>query len=96
VSLVPGSSAAIEEQLSRLQELAQARVDTALTCGTPWLADAGLDALDKIRVLRATAKVNLALLPTGGQLREHLGADWVDLHGDIYDLVVNIGRNLEG
>ena len=92
---MPSSSTAIEEQLSRLQELAQARVDTAITCGTPWLADAGLDALDKIRVLRTTARVNLALLPSGGQLREHLGADWVDLHGDIYDLVLSIGRNLE-
>jgi hypothetical protein len=92
---VPSSSAAIEEQLSRLQELAQARVDTALTCGTPWLADAGLDAIDKIRLLRTTVKINLALLPSGGRLREHLGADWVDLHGDIYDLVLSIGRNLE-
>jgi hypothetical protein len=92
---VPSSSTAIEDQLSRLQELAQARVNTALTCGTPWLADTGLDALDKIRVLRATAKVDLALLPSGGQLREHLGTGWVDLHGDIYDLVLSIGRNLE-
>ena len=92
---MPGSSTAIEEQLARLQELTQSRVNTALTCGTPWLADAGLDALDKIRTLRATAKVNLALLPAGAHLREHLGADWVDLHGDIYDLVLSIGRNLE-
>jgi hypothetical protein len=92
---VPSVSTAIEEQLSRLQDLAQARVDSALACGTPWLADAGLDALDKIRVLRATAKVNVALLPVGGRLREHLGADWVDLNGDIYDLVVSIGRSLE-
>ena len=92
---MPNSSTAIEEQLTRLHDLAQARVDSALTCGTPWLADAGLDALDKIRVLRTTARVNLALLPSGGQLREHLGADWVDLHGDIYDLVLSIERNLE-
>ena len=92
---MPNSSTTIEEQLSRLQELAQARVDTAITCGTPWLADAGLDALEKIRVLRATAIVNLVLVPSGGHLREHLGADWVDLHSDIYDLVLSIGRNLE-
>jgi hypothetical protein len=93
---VPEPVTAIEEQLLRLQELTQAAVDTSLSCGTPWIADASLDALEKIRVLRATARVNLGLLPSGQALREHLGADWVDLHGVIVDLVLAIGRRLSG
>jgi hypothetical protein len=84
---------AIDEQLQRLQELAQAAANESLRSLT-WYADLQLEAVEKIRVLRATAKVNLALLPKGDDLRLHLGANWVDLDGKIYALVQQIGREL--
>jgi hypothetical protein len=85
---------AIDEQLERLQKLAQAVANHSLR-GLTWYADLSLDAVEKIRVLRATAKVNLALLPKGDDLRLHLGANWVDLDEEIYALVLRIGRELE-
>ena len=84
----------IDEQLQRLQELAQSVANQSLP-GLHWYADLALDAVEKIRVLRATAKVNLALLPKGDDLRLHLGANWVDLDEDVYALVLAIGRELE-
>jgi len=84
---VPALASSIEEQLQRLQELAQAAVDDELPSAPQWINDASLDALDKIRVLRATARVNLALIPVGKDLRAHLGENWVDLHEEIYQLV---------
>jgi hypothetical protein len=84
----------IDEQLQRLQELAQSVANQSLP-GLQWYADLSLDAVEKIRVLRAMAKVNLALLPKGDDLRLHLGANWVDLDEDIYALVLAIGRELE-
>ena len=83
----------IDEQLQRLQELAQEVANQSLP-GLPWYADLSLDAVEKIRVLRATAKVNLALLPRGDDLRLHLGANWVDLDEDVYALVQEISREL--
>jgi hypothetical protein len=80
-------ASSIEDQLRLLQELAQAALDDGLPSAPQWINDASLDALDKIRVLRATARVNLALVPVGEDLREHLGANWVDLHGEIFRLV---------
>src|SRR5688572_3376198 len=72
VSLVPGDPSSIEEKLQLLQELAQAALDDELPNARQWINDASLDALDKIRVLRATARVNLALIPVGQELRAHL------------------------
>ena len=76
----------------RLQELAQVALDAELPNAPQWINDASLDALDKIRVLRATARVNLALVPVGEALRAHLGENWVDLHEDIYYLVKGSAR----
>ena len=84
---MPALASSIEEQLQLLQELTQAALDDELPGVPQWINDASLDALDKIRVLRATARVNLALVPVGEALREHLGANWVDLHEEIYQLV---------
>jgi hypothetical protein len=84
---VPALASSIEEHLQRLQELAQAAVDDELPSAPQWINDASLDALDKIRVLRAAARVNLALIPVGENLRAHLGENWVDLHEEIYKLV---------
>ena len=84
----------IDEQLQRLQELAQSVANQSLP-GLPWYADLSLDAVEKIRVLRAAARVNMALLPKGDDFRLHLGANWVDLDEDVYALVLAIGRELE-
>ena len=84
---MPALASSIEEHLQLLQELTQAALDDGLPGAPQWINDASLDALDKIRVLRATARVNLALVPVGEELREHLGANWVDLHEEIYQLV---------
>ncbi len=84
---MPALASSIEEQLQRLQELAQAALEDGLPSAPQWINDASLDALDKIRVLRATARVNLALIPVGEDLRAHLGENWVDLHEEIYQLV---------
>ncbi len=89
---MPTMTSSIEEQLRLLQELTQAALDDGLSGAPQWINDASLDALDKIRVLRATARVNLALVPFGDDLREHLGADWVDLHEEIYQLVKGSDR----
>ena len=93
---MPAPATSIEEQLVRLQALAQTAADQSLAAGPSWLADASLDALEKIRVLRANAGVNMALLPRGDDLRAHLGANWVDLHGDVRRLVLEIGRSVDG
>ena len=84
---MPALASTIEEHLQLLQELTKAALDDGLPGAPQWINDASLDALDKIRVLRATARVNLALVPVGEELREHLGANWVDLHEEIYQLV---------
>ena len=88
-SLVTTLTSTVEEQLHRLQRLTQAALDDGLPGAPQWINDASLDALDKIRVLRATARVNLSLVPVGEDLRTHLGANWVDLHQEIYQLVMS-------
>ena len=88
------AGANIHAQLEHLQALTQAAVDEELALGPAWIADASLEALGKIRVLRATAGIDLALLPKGADLRTHLGADWVDLHDTVYDLVDQISKTL--
>jgi hypothetical protein len=90
---VVSASTVIDEQLQRLQELAQAVANESLP-GLMWYADLSLDAVEKIRVLRATAKINLALLPKGEDLRLHLGANWVDLDENVYALVKQISHEL--
>ena len=89
---MPALAPSIEEQLQLLQELTQTALDDGLPGAPQWINDASLDALDKIRVLRAIARVNLALVPVGEELREHLGANWVDLHEEIYQLVKDSAR----
>jgi hypothetical protein len=93
---VPAQASRIEEQLRLLQELAQAALDDELPNAPQWINDASLDALDNIRVLRATARVNLALIPVGQDLRAHLGENWVDLHEEIYQLVKGSARWHDG
>ena len=84
----------VAERLEVLQRLARKAADESLTTGPTWIADASLEVLEKLRLSRALCQVDVQLLPQN--LREHLGASWVDAHSQIHDAVAEIDHMLCG